>query len=78
MRFKVEQVNVVKYNRPVGNFITGAARQHIAERRFTRPVRPHNRMNLARIDGERQTFEDRLIRNRGVEIFNFQHFYQLF
>jgi hypothetical protein len=30
-------------------------------------------MDLTRIDGERETLEDRLIRDGGVEVFDFNH-----
>jgi hypothetical protein len=58
---------------PFGHLITGPPAKYIAQRRLPRAVRPHNRMNFARVDGQRQTFEDRLAIDFGVEVRDLEH-----
>jgi len=73
MRLHAEQVFAVEGDRPFGHFITGPTRQHIAERRFARAVGAHDRMNLARVQGQVQALEDRLVGDSGVEVSYLKH-----
>ena len=41
--------------------------------RPSRPVRPHDRMDLARVDREREALEDRLTADGGVEVMDLEH-----
>ena len=55
------------------HLIPGPPAQHIGQRRFARAIRPHDRMNLARIDAEREALEDRLVGDRGEEVIDLEH-----
>ena len=59
---------------PPRHLIPRPPAQHIGQRTLPRPVRPHNRMDLARIDAEREPLEDRLVRDRGGEVIDLEHF----
>ena len=59
-----------KVTLPFGHFIARPPAEHIGERRLARAVRPHDRMDLAGRNGERQPVEDRLAGDGGVEVFN--------
>ena len=53
----VEQVAAPSKRRPnarLGHLIPRPPAEHIGQRRLARPVRPHDRMHLARVHGERQ------------------------
>jgi D-tyrosyl-tRNA(Tyr) deacylase len=71
--FEVEQILSVEGDRAFGHLIAGAAAEDVAERRLARAVRTHDRMDLARVDGEAEALEDRLAVDLGVEVFDFQH-----
>ena len=60
-------------NDALTHLIARPPRQHISQRRLARPVRPHDRMHLARGHVERNAVEDRLVGDRRVEVFNVQH-----
>ena len=62
-----------KGHRPPRHFIPGPPAQHIGQRRFPRAVRPHDRMDLARINSERKALEDRLVSDRGGKVIDFEH-----
>jgi hypothetical protein len=62
-----------KEDRPIRHLIPRPPAKHITQRRFPRPIRPHDRMNLARVHAERQPLEDRLVRDGGVEVIDLEH-----
>jgi hypothetical protein len=57
----LEQVLAVSVGRAAGHLVAVAARQHIGQRRLARAVRPHDRMHLARLDGQVDALEDGLV-----------------
>src|SRR3546814_10882742 len=57
----------------LGHLIPRPPAEHIGERRLARAVRPHDRMDFARVDDERQALQDRLVGDGGVEVFDFEH-----
>ena len=71
MRVHIEQVLPVKGCRALGHVIAGPAAQRIGERRLARAIGAHDRMDLARVDGERKPLEDFCVAYGGVEIVNF-------
>src|SRR5688572_9662885 len=60
-------------DRPRSHLIPRPPAEHVAQRRLARPVRPHDRMHLARVDAEREALEDRLAGNVGLEIIDLEH-----
>ena len=60
------------------HLITGTAAQRIGQRRFPRAVRPHDRMNLPRVDGKREALEDRLVPDGVREVIDLKHFRAFF
>jgi hypothetical protein len=54
--------------RAAGHLIARPPAERIGQRRFARAVRPHDRMDLARVDAERQALQDRLLRDGVREV----------
>ena len=73
VRFECEQVLARKGHRSAGHFIARPPAKHIAQRRFARAVRPHDCVDFARVDGQRQAFEDRLVGHGGMEVSDLEH-----
>jgi len=73
VRRHVEQVGAVEGGRALGHLIAGPAAERVGERRLARAIGAHDRMDLARIDRERDALEDRLAGGFGVEVLNVQH-----
>src|SRR3989344_1791605 len=73
MRFERKQVLPVKGRGALRHLISWPSTQRVGERRLARAIGPHDRVDLARIDGERQPLEDRGFADRGVEVFNLEH-----
>ena len=48
VRFQSEQILTVESRRTFGHLVTRAPREHVAERRFARSVRAHDRVHFAR------------------------------
>src|SRR5205085_5338279 len=49
------------------------SREHLRERALAGAVRAHDRVDLARVDGEVEALENFFIAYGGVEIFDFEH-----
>src|SRR5690606_21249242 len=67
MRFEREQVLPGEGHRTLGHLVPRPSAERIAERRLARAVRSHDRMDLARVDGEREALEARLACDSGVK-----------
>ena len=52
--------------------IVGVARDRLGERGFAGAIGPHDGMDLATADGERDAFDDFLVTDGDVEIFDFE------
>ena len=65
----------VQRRRALGHLVAVAARQHVAERRLARAVRPHDRMHLAGPNLEVDALEDRLVLllELHVQVLDLQH-----
>ena len=72
VRRHVEDILAVEKHLAGGRLITRLAGQHIGERRFPRAVRAHDRVHLARVHGEVETFQNFLAVDLDVQIFDFQ------
>ena len=55
-----------------GDFVARLAGDDVRKRRFAGAVRPHDRVHLARIHGERQPMEDFAILDTDLQIFHFK------
>ncbi len=75
----LQQVLTGQRGRAVRDLIAVLARQDIGQGRFTGPVRAHDCVHLAGLDGQVDTFEDLLILffKFDVQVLDFQHFYLL-
>jgi hypothetical protein len=65
LRLKGQQILAVQARAAAGGLIAGLAREDIGEGRLARPIGAHDRMHLARRDGEAETGEDRLVADAG-------------
>ena len=74
-RFDVEQVHITQMRRALRDFVPVAARQHIRQGRFARPVRAHDGVDSTRLDGQIDAFENLLVFffELHVQVFDFQH-----
>jgi hypothetical protein len=52
----------------ISDLVAGVPHQDVGKRRFARPVRPHQRMDLTLIDDEVDAFEDFGIFSRSVKV----------
>src|SRR3546814_1430476 len=57
VRFEGEKVLPVEIDRSLGHLITRPPAEHIGQSRLARAIRPHDRMDLARINAERQALQ---------------------
>ena len=57
---------------PAVGLIVGLAGEHVGERRFSRAVRAHDRVHLARLDDEIEALEDFLAVDLDVQVLDFQ------
>lgn len=73
VRIEVEQVDAVEGDAALGHIVAGAAAEDIAERRFARAVRTHDRVHLTRVHGQAEALEDRLAVDFGVEVIDLKH-----
>ena len=67
-----KQVLAPEQDFAVGDFIARLAGDHMRQRRFAGAVRPHDRVHLARIYGERQSVENFAILDANLQIFHFK------
>ena len=56
-----QKIGPVQRGAAIGDGIAIAARQNVRQRRFARPIRPHNRVNLASPNRQRDALQDLLI-----------------
>ena len=72
VRLHLQQVLAPEQDFAIGDFITGLAGNDVAERRFAGAVRPHDRVHLAGIHGQRQSMENLVILDTNLQIFHFK------
>ncbi len=59
-------------NFAAGDFIARLAGDHMRQRRFAGAVRPHDRVHLARVHGQRQSMENLTLLDTDFQIFHFK------
>ena len=67
VRGECQQVDAVERHRPSGDLVAGLAHQHVRQRRLSRAVRTHDRVNLARADHEIEAAQNGLVTHRGEQ-----------
>ena len=72
VRLHLQQVFAVEQDLAAGDFVAGLAGDDMRERRFAGAVRPHDRVHLALVHGQRQPMEDFAILNTHLQVLHFQ------
>ena len=72
VRRHFQQVLAPEQDFAAGDFIARLAGDHVRKRRFAGAVRPHDRVHLARVHGERQPMENFAILDTDFQIFHFK------
>ena len=72
VRRHFEEVLALEQDLAAGDFIARLAGDDMGQRRFAGAVRPHDRVDLARIHGERQPVEDFALLDTNLQIFHFK------
>jgi hypothetical protein len=73
VRIEREQILAVERDGAVRHLIARPPGKDVGQRRLTRPVRPHDGVDLARVQGETDTLEDRLAVDRCVKVSDLKH-----
>ena len=68
----LQQVLALEQDFAAGDFVARLAGDDVAQRRFAGAVRPHDRVHLARVHGQRQPVEDLAILDTNLQIFDFE------
>jgi hypothetical protein len=68
----LQQVLALEQDLAVGNLVAGLAGDDVGERRFAGAVRPHDRVNLALVHGQRQPVEDLTLLDTNLQILHFK------
>ena len=74
---ELEQVLAVEDHLAARDLVVALAGEHLGERALAGSVGAHDGVHLARRDGERDAFEDRLVFDACVEVFDLKHGYWL-
>src|SRR6185437_6522081 len=72
VRRHLQKVLAPEQDLAIGNFVARLTRDHVAQRRFAGAVRPHDRVHLARVHGERQSVENLAILYANLQVFHFK------
>ena len=72
VRRHLQQVFAPEQDFAVGDFIARLAGDDVRQRRFAGAVRPHDRVHLARVHGERQPMENLALLDTDLQIFHFK------
>ncbi len=71
----LEEALAVPEDVALGDLVAGAPGEHVGERRFARPVRPHDRVHLSFREREREPFQDLtvLVGELHVQVLDLKH-----
>ncbi len=72
VRRHLQQVLALEQDLAAGDFIARLAGDHVRQRRLAGAVRPHDRVDLAFVHGERQPMEDLAILDTNLQVFDFE------
>ena len=72
VRRHLEQVLALEQDLAAGDLIAGLAGDDVGQRRFAGAVRPHDRVDLALVHGERQPVENLTLLDTNLQIFHFK------
>jgi NAD(P)-dependent dehydrogenase (short-subunit alcohol dehydrogenase family) len=72
-----EQVFALEQDLAVGDLVTGLAGDDVGEGRLAGAVRPHDRVDLALVHGQRQPVEDLTLLNTNLQVFHFKQSHYL-
>ena len=73
MRREAQNILAVQQHFALRDIIALASGDDIGERRFAGAVRPHDRRDLAVVNGEREAIENLAVADGDMEIFDFKH-----
>ncbi len=72
VRRHLQQVLALEQDLAAGDLIAGLAGDDMGQRRFAGAVRPHDRVHLALVHGERKPMEDLAILDPNLQILDFE------